>query len=272
MRVALGIEYDGSRYAGWQCQEHASSVQEKVEAALSRVADHPVNVVCAGRTDAGVHALNQVVHFDTTAERTERSWVLGTNSNLPDDINLTWARGVSEGFHARFSAIARSYRYVILNRWVRSAIHGYRETWIHSPLDEERMHEAAQLLVGEHDFSSYRAVACQAKNPVRCIEQLAVRREGERVILEIRANAFLHHMVRNIAGVLIAIGKGEQPVDWTRTVLEYRNREQGGVTAPPQGLYFLRAHYPPGVDIPDSQSWPDPQADTSTMSRNIDDA
>lgn len=265
MRIALGIEYDGSRYSGWQCQEHAVSVQEKVEKAMSLVADHPVKLVCAGRTDAGVHALNQVVHFDTDAVRRERSWVLGANSNLPDDINVTWARGVPEEFHARFSALARSYRYVIINRWVRSAIHASRETWVHHPLDAARMHEAAQHLLGEHDFSSYRAVACQAKNPRRRVEEISVQRDNERVILHIRANAFLHHMVRNIAGVLIAIGKGEQPTDWTRTVLERRNRELGGVTAPPQGLYFLQAHYSADFDIPSQQLWPDPQADASTL-------
>lgn len=265
MRIALGIEYDGSRYSGWQVQEHALSVQEKVERALSRVADHSVQVVCAGRTDAGVHALNQVVHFDTTAARRERSWVLGANSNLPDDINVTWARGMPETFHARFSAVARSYRYVILNRWVRSAIHASRETWVHHPLDAERMHAAAQHLLGKHDFSSYRAIACQAKHPSRCVEAISVHRAEERVIFEIRANAFLHHMVRNIAGVLIAIGKGEQPVDWTRTVLEHRNREQGGVTAPPQGLYFMQAHYLPEYTVPARQVWPDSTLDKSTL-------
>lgn len=265
MRIALGIEYDGSRYSGWQTQEHASSVQERVEQALTKVANHPVQVVCAGRTDAGVHALNQVVHFDTDAARRERSWVLGANSNLPDDINVTWARGMSGEFHARFSAVARSYRYVILNRWVRSALQASRETWVHHPLDAGRMHEGAQFLLGEHDFSSYRAVACQAKHPERCVEEISVHRDGERVILNIRANAFLHHMVRNIAGALIAIGKGEQPVDWTRTVLERRDRTKGGVTAAPQGLYFLQAHYPDEFRIPAGQVWPFAEHDTSTL-------
>ncbi|MDX1455517.1 MAG: tRNA pseudouridine(38-40) synthase TruA [Gammaproteobacteria bacterium] len=255
MKIALGVEYDGSRYSGWQQQPHAPSVQEAVERALARVADHPVNLVCAGRTDAGVHACNQVVHFETGSERRERSWVLGCNSNLPDDININWARSVDETFHARFSATARSYRYVILNRWVRSALEANRMTWVHQPLDEQRMQRAARHLEGEHDFSSYRALACQAKSPVRTVEYIRVERNGELVTIDIKANAFLHHMVRNIAGVLVEIGKGEQPEDWSREVLGYRDRALGGVTAPPHGLYFLSAHYPDEYAIPERQLW-----------------
>ena len=255
MRVALGIEYDGSRYSGWQQQLHAPSVQEAVESALGKVADHAVSVVCAGRTDAGVHACNQVVHFDTEARRRERSWVLGGNANLPDDINLCWAREVDSDFHARFSAIARSYRYTILNRWVRSALESNRMTWVHQPLDESAMQQAAEHLVGEHDFSSYRALACQAKSPVRTVDYIHVARQDDRITIDIKANAFLHHMVRNIAGVLIEIGKGERPVDWSRDVLGYRDRALGGVTAPPHGLYFLSAHYPEPFGIPQRQTW-----------------
>lgn len=255
MRFAAGIEYDGSGFSGWQRQAHADSVQARVEQALARVADHPVEVVCAGRTDAGVHALNQVVHFDAGVQRRERSWVLGANSHLPDSINLNWVREVPEDFHARFAATARSYRYVILNRWVRPGVEAGKVTWVHWPLDADAMHRAAQALVGEHDFSSYRAVACQAKSPFRHVERIAVGREGERVTLEVTANAFLHHMVRNIAGVLIAIGKGEQPESWAKDVLEHRDRTLGGVTAAADGLYFLGPRYPARFAIPVAQAW-----------------
>lgn len=255
MRIAAGIEYDGSAFAGWQTQPHAPSVQDAVERALSKVADHEVKVVCAGRTDAGVHGLGQVVHFDAGVHRHQRSWVLGANSNLPASVNVNWTREVPEDFHARFSAVARRYRYVILNRWVRSAVHAARATWIHEPLDADAMHRAAQALRGEHDFSAYRALACQAKSPVRTVEAISVVREAEWVTLEITANAFLHHMVRNIAGTLIAIGKGEQAEDWAREVLEHRDRALGGVTAPPQGLYFVGPRYPEAFGIPDTQPW-----------------
>lgn len=255
MRYAAGIEYNGKAFSGWQRQAHADSVQARVEAALSRVADQPVDVVCAGRTDAGVHALNQVVHFDATVHRRERSWVLGTNSHLPESVNLNWVREVPHDFHARFSALSRSYRYVILNRWVRPGVEAGRVTWIHYPLDAEAMHRAGQALLGEHDFSSYRAVACQARSPMRNVERVSVSRSGDHVVLEISANAFLHHMVRNIAGVLIEIGKGERPESWARDVLEYRDRTLGGVTASPDGLYFLGPRYPEHLGIPAGQTW-----------------
>ncbi|MBW3568457.1 MAG: tRNA pseudouridine(38-40) synthase TruA [Proteobacteria bacterium] len=255
VRIAAGVEYDGSAFAGWQSQPHAPSVQDAVEAALSRVANHAVKVVCAGRTDAGVHAFGQVVHFDTDATRSQRSWVLGANSTLPASVNINWTRDVDEQFHARFGAVARTYRYVILNRWVRSAVHASRATWVHETLDAQVMHRAAQLLRGEHDFSSFRALACQAKSPVRTVERIDVRRENEWVILEITANAFLHHMVRNIAGVLIAVGKGERPEAWVQEVLDHKDRELGGVTAPPHGLYFIGPRYPERFDLPDKQLW-----------------
>ncbi len=250
MRIALGIEYDGSSFHGWQIQAGARTVQACVEQALSQVADHPVRVQCAGRTDAGVHASGQVAHFDTGAERSPRSWVLGGNANLPDDVALIWAREVPAAFSARFSAIGRSYRYVILNRPTRFAIERHRAVWIHRPLDAALMHRAAQHLIGEHDFSSYRALGCQARSPIRKVTGLAVERYGERVLIEVSANGFLHHMVRNIAGVLITIGRGEAAVDWSREVLGHRDRTRGGVTAPAQGLYLVGVDYPGRFGIP----------------------
>ncbi|OOZ36605.1 tRNA pseudouridine(38-40) synthase TruA [Solemya velesiana gill symbiont] len=253
MRLAMGIEYDGSRYHGWQIQEEGvDSVQNQLEQAISKVANHPVSVQCAGRTDTGVHATGQVIHFDSESVRTERNWLLGTNVNLPFDINVTWVKPVSDDFHARFSALDRSYRYVILNRKSRSAIWRDRAVWVHHDLDVERMAEAAKHLVGTHDFSSYRALGCQAKSPVRTVSQLDVTQEKDRIIIEISANAFLHHMVRNIAGVLIAIGKGEQSTDWSREVLEYRDRTLGGVTAPPQGLFLVQVGYPEEYELPEN--------------------
>lgn len=249
-RIALGIEYDGSNFAGWQSQEHACGIQSVVEKGLSVVADHPVAVVAAGRTDAGVHAAMQVVHFDTTATRTERSWMRGAVSNMPKTVSVLWAREVPEGFHARYSAVARRYRYVILNRVPRPALNAERVAWIREPLDERRMHEAAQHLVGEHDFSSFRAAQCQARTPMRNLHEIAVTRHGELVVLTVCANAFLHHMVRNIAGVLIAIGTGERPVDWTAQVLAYQDRTLGGVTAVPNGLYLAGIRYAPALNLP----------------------
>lgn len=243
-KIALGIEYNGSAYNGWQGQKHGLGVQEVLEKALSYVANEPVKVVCAGRTDTGVHAACQVVHFETSAERSERAWVLGTNTRLPNDIGVNWAKPVDVSFHARFSALRRRYRYVICNRPVRPAILDKLVSWDYRPLDEQRMQQAAVYLQGEHDFSSYRAMQCQAKSPVRTVHQLEVTRSGDFIYIDIEANAFLHHMVRNIAGVLMAIGAGEKPVDWASEVLEHRDRRMGGVTAPPHGLYFMKVSYP----------------------------
>jgi tRNA pseudouridine38-40 synthase len=244
MRYACAVEYDGSGFSGWQRQEHASSVQAAVEAALSKVADHRVRVACAGRTDAGVHATRQVIHFDSPAQRSERSWVLGTNANLPDSARLLSIQSVSNDFHARFSARARRYRYVILMRAVSSPLLRQRVTWTHWALDHACMREAAAALVGEHDFSSFRAVACQAKSPVRTVTRLELKRSGDCLYLDIEANAFLHHMVRNIAGVLMAVGRGEKDARWVRDVLHKRDRTQGGVTAPACGLYLVGVRYP----------------------------
>lgn len=244
MRIAAVIEYDGAGFAGWQRQRHAGTVQEAVEEALSRVANQPISVTCAGRTDAGVHATAQVIHFDTDACRPERAWVLGSNTHLPEAVRIVSVREVDEEFHARFSALARAYRYVIANKPVRPALHRQRVAWAHKALDAERMHVAGQCLIGEHDFSSFRAVACQARHPIRRVDRLSVTRRGDYLYLDIEANAFLHHMVRNIAGVLMAIGSGERPVEWAREVLEARDRTQGGVTAPPEGLYLVKVVYP----------------------------
>lgn len=250
MRIALGIEYDGAEFSGWQLQERVRTIQGCVEQALSAVADQPVRVHCAGRTDAGVHAAEQVVHFDTAATRTMRSWVFGANANLPKQIAVLWATPVSDAFHARFSAVHRRYRYVIYNRHVRPTFLAGRSSWDYRPLEVALMHEAGQYLVGEHDFSSYRAQACQAKSPVRRVTRLDVTRRDELVFIDIQANAFLHHMVRNIAGVLMAIGAGERPPAWAREVLELRNRCLGGVTAPPYGLYLMEAGYPQAFALP----------------------
>jgi len=251
MKIALGIEYDGRGFHGWQLQEQGTrTVQGAVEAALSKVTAHPLRVVCAGRTDAGVHAVGQVIHIETEARREPRNWLLGANANLPDDVNVAWVHPVAEDFHARFSATGRAYRYLILNRQARSSLLAGRATWVHRPLDAARMHQAGQALLGTHDFSSYRALGCQAKSPVRTLRRLEVERRGDLVALTVGADAFLHHMVRNIAGVLIAIGKGERPECWAADVLALRDRTLGGVTAPPDGLYFVRVDYPERFGIP----------------------
>ena len=210
MRIAIGIEYDGTAYNGWQRQASGVGIQERVEEALSRVADHSVEVVCAGRTDAGVHATGQVAHFDASSDRSLRGWLLGANSNLPDDISLLWARQVDDEFHARYSATSRSYEYRILNRLQRSALYRHRAWWVHEPLDAERMREAGRALVGEHDFSAFRAAGCQSRTAIREITSLGVVRESDWLTIAITANAFLQHMVRNIVGTLAAVGRGDE--------------------------------------------------------------
>lgn len=250
MRLAAGVEYDGSHFFGWQVQRQTPTVQASVEQALACVADHPVTVHCAGRTDTGVHAICQVVHFDTEAQRSERSWVLGGNSKLHPGASLLWVRQVDEAFHARFSARRRRYRYRILNRWVRPAIDRSRLTWWRRPLDAERMDQAAQALLGEHDFTSFRAVGCQSRSPVRRVYSVAVRRQGHEVFVDIEANAFVYHMVRNIAGALIAIGQGDQPVEWISLLLAEKDRTRAGITAPAEGLYFMAPSYPDYPALP----------------------
>ena len=249
-RFAAGLEYDGRAYSGWQFQPGLDTVQDVVQRALSRVADSPVECVCAGRTDAGVHAAAQVVHFDTDAVRSERGWRLGANSYLPDDVSVAWLREVPGHFHARYSATARSYRYFIFNRDSRSALAAGRATWERRPLDEQRMHSAAQVLVGEHDFSAFRAIECQAKSPLRRVECLEVTRAGEWLTLSITANAFLHHMVRNVAGLLMSVGHGESPPERVATVLASRDRKTNAATAPPEGLYLAAVRYPAEFGLP----------------------
>lgn len=255
-RIALGLEYDGSAFSGWQSQAHAQGVQSVVEAALSNVADHTIEVIAAGRTDAGVHAAMQVVHFDTLAQRSERGWVLGANTNLPPQVSALWAREVPDAFHARYSAQARRYRYVILNRMSRPALAAQRVCWVRDPLDAERMHRAAQSLVGEHDFTSFRAAECQARTPMRLVHEITVVRRGEFIVLAVMANAFLHHMVRNIAGVLLAIGSGDRPVEWAAEVLAARDRTKGGITAPAAGLYLAGVRYSPSLALPSEPADP----------------
>jgi len=251
MRIALGVEYDGSQYGGWQRQSHdPNTVQEVLEKAISKVANEPVRVHCAGRTDAGVHAAQQVVHFDTLAERDERAWTLGVNTNLPFDVAVIWAVKVEDDFHARFSALNRSYRYLIYNSPVRQALLSKQVTWYHRPLELQSMQEAANSLLGTHDFTSYRAVACQAKSPVRNLEHIRLQRFGKIIVLDVRANGFLQHMVRNIVGVLFAVGGGDQPSDWAKEVLLAKDRRVSGVTAPPYGLYFVGVGYDAKFALP----------------------
>ena len=250
-RIALGIEYKGARYRGWQRQEAGvPSVQAALEKALSQVAAEPVSVMCAGRTDAGVHASGQVVHFDTRVERPLKAWVLGSNANLPADISVTWARVMPADFHARFKAFARRYRYVIYNDSIRPAHMAEEVTWNHRPLDVARMREAAAHLVGTHDFTSFRAVQCQAKSPVKTVHHLEIIEQGRLIVIDVRANAFLHHMVRNFAGVLMSIGAGERDPAWVGEVLAARDRRAGGVTAHPYGLYLVQVEYPPQFELP----------------------
>jgi tRNA pseudouridine38-40 synthase len=244
MRIAIGIEYDGTAYNGWQRQRTGDGVQEHIEKALSGVANESIEVTCAGRTDTGVHASGQVAHFDTASERSDRGWLLGANSNLPDDVAVTWVRPVSDEFHARFSATSRSYRYRILNRLVRSALDRHRAWWVYQPLDAEKMNKAAQALLGKHDYSAFRSAGCQASSPNREITSIAVYRDNDWLTLEVTANAFLQHMVRNITGTLVPVGLGEQAPEWVAGVLESRDRKNGGIAAPPHGLTLVGVGYP----------------------------
>jgi tRNA pseudouridine38-40 synthase len=256
MRIALKVEYDGSQYHGWQAQQNLRTVQFHLEEALAKVANHPVEVVCAGRTDTGVHANHQIIHFDTCNHRSLRGWVYGTNSSLPKDVCVKNAYNVSDEFHARYSATARKYRYIIYNSTIRPALLRSHVSWQYRQLDHLAMHEAAQSLVGEHDFTSFRSIECQSKSPVRDLKQIKVHRTGHFVVIDVMANAFLHHMVRNIAGVLISIGADKQPVSYVADVLNAKDRRLGAETASPYGLYFVGVSYPEQFGIPEDSIGP----------------
>lgn len=250
MRMALGIEYDGGGFCGWQTQPGGCAVQDRLEQACAGIAGVPVKTVCAGRTDAGVHALDQVVHFDCAVDRPVSAWVRGVNALLPPGLAVTWAQPVAADFHARFSALSRTYRYVLLNSPVRPAADHGRVGWFHMPLDLERMREAAAGLVGEHDFSAFRAAECQAQSPVRTLHEAAIHRSGPYLIFVFRANAFLHHMVRNLVGSLVYVGKGKHPPGWIAGLLAGRDRSRAAPTFDASGLYLARVEYSPQWGLP----------------------
>jgi tRNA pseudouridine38-40 synthase len=242
-RLALGIEYDGSAFCGWQTQPSGCGVQDHLERALAGIAGEEVETVCAGRTDAGVHAFGQVVHFDTAAARPGSAWVRGVNALLPPGLAVLWACEPGAEFHARYSARTRSYRYVLLNDAVRPAAAHGRVGWFHLPLDVERMRAAAALLAGEHDFSAFRSSECQARSPVRYVHSIAIERHGAYVVFDFCANAFLHHMVRNLMGTLVYVGKGKHPPEWAGEVLASRDRARAAPTFDAAGLYLSAVEY-----------------------------
>jgi tRNA pseudouridine38-40 synthase len=250
MRLALGISYNGQAYEGWQSQPSGRTVQDRLEAALTQFADQPISTLCAGRTDAGVHGLMQVVHFDTPLQREEFSWIRGTNRFLPADIAVQWAKPVSDAFHSRASATARRYAYVVLESPVRPSIDAGRVGWVFRPLDAGAMQQAAALLIGQHDFSSFRAAACQARTPVKTMNGVTIARHGSYWRFEFEADAFLHHMIRNIMGCLLVIGQGQQPPQWMSQVLAARDRDAAAPTFSPDGLYFLGPVYGPEWNLP----------------------
>jgi tRNA pseudouridine38-40 synthase len=250
MRLALGVSYRGQAYHGWQSQPDGRTVQDHVERALSTFADQPVRCICAGRTDTGVHGLNQVIHFDTELTRDDSSWVRGTNRYLPSDIALQWCRPVHDDFHARYSAIGRRYVYVLLESAVRPAIEQGAAGWTFRPLSHGSMEAAAALLIGEHDFSAFRAAGCQSNTPVKTLRQIGIRRAGAYWRFDFEANAFLHHMIRNIMGCLIAVGNGTQPVAWMAEVLALRDRKFAAPTFSADGLYFIGPYYDDRFAIP----------------------
>lgn len=256
MRIALIVEYDGSQYHGWQEQTGLRTVQSTLEEAISSVANQKIKVICAGRTDTGVHATNQVVHFDADNKRSISAWIYGVNSFLPKDVCVKWGKEIDSEFHARYSATARKYRYIIYNSPIRPSLLRSNVTWQYRQLDSDVMHEAAQALIGEHDFTSYRSVECQSKHPMRNVMEIMVNRDKDLVIIDIKANAFLHHMVRNIAGVLMAIGSGRKQVGWAKEILLSKDRKLGAETAPPYGLYLMGVTYPKKFAILESVSEP----------------
>lgn len=256
MRIALGIEYDGSGFCGWQSQPDGCGVQDALEAALSVVAGTPIGVITAGRTDTGVHAFGQVVHFDTPVSRPDNAWVRGVNAHLPASVAVNWARPVTEDFHARFSAVERRYLYILLNRPSRPGLLSGKVGWYHAPLDLAAMGEAARRLLGEHDFSAFRSSQCQAKSPVKTLHELRIEKKGEFVLFHLRANAFLHHMVRNLVGSLVYIGKGKHPPTWIDELLSCRDRKLAAPTFAPDGLYLAGVGYDPCWNLPASPPFP----------------
>ena len=250
VRLALGIEYDGSGFAGWQSQLHGNTVQDVLEKALAAIAAQPVRVACAGRTDAGVHALGQVVHFDTDVERPLSAWVRGVNAHLPPQVAVCWAREVGVDFHARFSAHGRAYRYLLLNRPVRPGLLDRRVGWYHRPLDIDAMKTAAASLLGEHDFSAFRAAECQAKSPIKQLQRADISRQDDLVVFDFRANAFLHHMVRNLVGSLVHVGSGKHSPAWLIDILAGRDRRRAAPTFSAAGLYFSGVEYDPIWQLP----------------------
>jgi tRNA pseudouridine38-40 synthase len=255
-RIALGLRYRGTRYLGWQSQPGGRTIQDHVEAALAKFADRPLRTVCAGRTDAGVHALNQVVHVEADVDREAFGWVRGTNRYLPKDIAVQWCRPVDDDFHARFAAIGRRYRYLLLESAVRPSLEHGLVGWVFRPLDGAAMREAAARLVGEHDFSSFRSSECQAASPVKTLHELAIERRGDFWCFDFHASAFLHHMVRNVMGCLVAIGSGRRSPDWIADVLAARDRDAAAPTFAPDGLYFVGPQYDERHRIPAGRSEP----------------
>ena len=244
MKIALGVEYLGTKFHGWQLQKSGiRTVQQSVEQSLSSIANEPIRVFCSGRTDAGVHAIEQVIHFETQVQRENKAWLFGGNVNLPHDVNFKWVKQVDDNFHARFDAYARQYHYKIHNTPVRSSLLGAYSLWEPRALDLEAMIEASRCLLGEHDFSSFRGSLCQAKSPVKHLEFIHLTKTQDDILIDIKANAFLHHMVRNIVGTLLKVGRGEKPISWVKEVLQAQDRRCAGPTAEPQGLYFVKAFY-----------------------------
>src|SRR5690606_25616153 len=249
-RIALGLAYDGASWNGWQTQPGGRTVQDRLEAALATFLNHPVATICAGRTDTGVHALEQVVHIDTSAERRLESWVRGVNAMLPPSIRVQWARAVDADFHARYSATARSYVYLLRSHRVASPILHGKVGWTHRPLELDAMRRAASLLCGEHDFSAFRSSECQAASPVRTLEALTISQSGDFFLFTFKANAFLHHMVRNLMGALVEVGRGKAPPEWTTELLSHRDRRLAPPTFSAAGLYLARADYPNRYGLP----------------------
>ncbi len=252
-RIVLGVEYDGTNFSGWQFQPALRTIQDELEKAISKIAGDKIRITCAGRTDAGVHAIGQVIHFDTNADRPESAWILGVKTNLPDDITIAWVKEVSPEFSARFSAVERHYCYLINTSQVNSSINRHRMLWYPKLLDVSAMQEAAQYLLGKHDFSSFRAAGCQSNSPVRSINEILISRQQSVIRIDVKANAFLHHMIRNIVGTLLSIGHLKKSPTWMKEVLAAKDRKAADTTAASNGLYFMHVRYPEEFNLPPSR-------------------